>query len=132
MNCPQCKNPISDNATRCEWCGVSISSSVTDVGTQNSNTGTVKINTSFLPLALAWNLCSPVIEINGEKNRTSWGETQHNLPLGKYKVTIYIPYLTFRRCGENSVEFELKDGQLIHINYKAPLTVLSSGKISTQ
>jgi endogenous inhibitor of DNA gyrase (YacG/DUF329 family) len=24
MNCPNCKNPVEDNATVCEWCGVSI------------------------------------------------------------------------------------------------------------
>ncbi|MEI7487368.1 MAG: hypothetical protein WCJ72_08150 [Chryseobacterium sp.] len=24
MNCPNCKNPIQDNATSCEWCGFLI------------------------------------------------------------------------------------------------------------
>ncbi len=24
MNCPKCKNPISDNSQECEWCGVRI------------------------------------------------------------------------------------------------------------
>lgn len=24
MNCPICKSPIADNATVCEWCGVSV------------------------------------------------------------------------------------------------------------
>ena len=26
MNCPVCKNPISDNSTTCEWCGAKIQS----------------------------------------------------------------------------------------------------------
>ena len=24
MNCPKCKNPISDNSQECEWCGFKI------------------------------------------------------------------------------------------------------------
>ena len=24
MNCPKCKNPIADNVTECEWCGMSF------------------------------------------------------------------------------------------------------------
>lgn len=24
MNCPNCKNPISDNSQECEWCGCKI------------------------------------------------------------------------------------------------------------
>ena len=27
MNCPQCKNPIQDNATECEWCGSNLNKS---------------------------------------------------------------------------------------------------------
>ncbi len=24
MNCPNCKNPIQENATECEWCGIAV------------------------------------------------------------------------------------------------------------
>jgi len=34
MNCPQCKNPIQDNITECEWCGQGISN---DLNTSNTN-----------------------------------------------------------------------------------------------
>ena len=27
MNCPNCKNPIQDNSTECEWCGNALNSS---------------------------------------------------------------------------------------------------------
>ena len=27
MNCPNCKNPVQENATECEWCGGKINSS---------------------------------------------------------------------------------------------------------
>jgi hypothetical protein len=30
MTCPNCKNPIQDNSTRCEWCG-------TEIQTNNTN-----------------------------------------------------------------------------------------------
>ncbi len=28
MNCPNCKNPIQDNSTECEWCGCDINSTI--------------------------------------------------------------------------------------------------------
>lgn len=36
MNCPNCKNPINDNATVCEWCGASCVSSKENEYHENS------------------------------------------------------------------------------------------------
>ena len=32
MNCPKCKNPVSDTAIVCEWCGVSFAKSTENKG----------------------------------------------------------------------------------------------------
>jgi hypothetical protein len=37
MNCPQCKNPIQDNTTECEWCGHKLVEKPFDTLSVNQN-----------------------------------------------------------------------------------------------
>ena len=43
MNCPNCKNPIQDNYTECEWCGGKINPSKNNKKIENSIVLTLKL-----------------------------------------------------------------------------------------
>ncbi len=47
MNCPNCKNPIQDNANECEWCGSEIKSFL-----KNDNLKTLSSEPSNKPLII--------------------------------------------------------------------------------
>ena len=38
MNCPNCKNPIQDNSTECEWCGSELTNKNDYLNTPSSAT----------------------------------------------------------------------------------------------
>jgi len=65
MNCPDCRNPIQENAQTCEWCGVPLS----DNNTNTANT----VNSNDKP-----NLIKLLAVIN---KRTIWG--------GKYAIITF-------------------------------------------
>jgi len=91
----------------------------------------IEIKTKFFPLAFLWLFCSPKIEFNGQKFRSPWGKRFFKLPAGEYNVSIYIPYLFWRRCGENSINVKVIAGQTAKISFYAPLIVFSKGSIKT-
>jgi uncharacterized membrane protein YvbJ len=39
MNCPSCKNPVTNNSNACEWCGVALTNgaSNTNIGNNSNN-----------------------------------------------------------------------------------------------
>ena len=45
MNCPTCKNPLTNSATNCEWCGGEIINLETE--NQSSNVGKINVTISF-------------------------------------------------------------------------------------
>ena len=98
---------------------------------QNNRAGKtgIEITTGFFPLAFLLLLCSPVVEFNGQPFRSSWGTRFFNLPEGEYNVNIYVPYLFWRRCGENSINVKVIAGQTAKVSFRAPSTVFSKGKI---
>jgi hypothetical protein len=89
----------------------------------------IKIKTGFFLLAFLFLFCSPVVEFNGQKNRFSWGTRSFDLPEGEYHVSTYVPYLFWRRCGENSVKVKAKAGGVTKISFRAPLIVFAKGSI---
>ncbi|MDR3236745.1 MAG: hypothetical protein LBT48_08515 [Prevotellaceae bacterium] len=123
MNCSKCKNPIGENATVCGWCGEVLYTKNVVYNTK------LEVKTSFNPLNYLFLFCSPVVEINGEKHRSSWGTQTFNLPEGEYNITIYIPYLSWKRCGENSITVNVVAGKTTKISFRAPHTVFSKGSI---
>ena len=94
------------------------------------NTG-IEVNTGFMPLSFFLFFCSPVIEINGQKNRSSWGKRFFDLPEGEYIVTVYFPYMFWKRCGENSITVRVASGQVEKISFYAPLVMTSKGSIKS-
>ena len=94
------------------------------------NESGVEVKLSFFPLAFLVLFCTPRVEINGHAHTVSWGTHFFALPPGTYQITIYFPYLTSSRCGENTAVVEVAPGQIRHVRYFMPPWVFVPGSIS--
>ena len=93
---------------------------------QNQQTG-FETHTGFFPLAFILFLCSPIIEINGQKVKTSWGTRFFDAQPGNYTVKIYFKYVWMEQCGANQVQFTLEPGQVRRIQFNMPPWMFSKG-----
>ena len=89
----------------------------------------IEIKTGFFPLAFILFFCTPVIEINRQKNIKSWGTHFFDLTPGEYVVKIYFPYLFMPECGANQLKVSIVEGQTKRITYNMPPWMLAAGTI---
>lgn len=92
----------------------------------------IEIKTGYLPLVpLSWGLffIKPVVEINGEKYKKSWGEHFYDLPSGEYLVKIYFSYMGNSKCGANEIKVKFEEGKTQKIVYKMPPWMFKKGSI---
>ena len=90
----------------------------------------IEVKTGFFPLAWILFFCTPVIEINGQKNSKKWGTHYFELEPGEYTVKIYFPYIFKPECGANQIKVDLKEGEQRKISFRMPPWMLSPGKIT--
>lgn len=91
-----------------------------------------EIKTGFLPIVpLSWGLffIKPIVEINGQKNKKSWGLHFYDLPSGEYLVKIYFRYMGNSKCGANQINVKIEEGQTKKITYKMPPWMFKKGSI---
>ena len=82
-----------------------------------------------MPLAFILYMCTPVIEINGEKNARKWGTHSFELAPGEYTVKIYFPYIFMKECGANSIKVNVEAGKITKIDYNMPPLMIAAGTI---
>ena len=87
----------------------------------------IEVKTGFMPLAWILNMCTPVIEINGQKNTRKWGVHYFDLAPGDYTVKIYFPYLFIKECGANQVNVRVEEGQTKKVSFEMPPWMMSKG-----
>ena len=91
----------------------------------------IEVKTEFFPLAWMLYMCTPVIEINGQKNSRKWGKHFFELQPGEYTVKIYFPYFMQNECGANQTTITVSEGQVRKISYNMPPWMLAKGTIKT-
>jgi uncharacterized membrane protein YvbJ len=37
MNCPSCKNPVTNNSNACEWCGFALNNGISNTNIRNNS-----------------------------------------------------------------------------------------------
>lgn len=89
----------------------------------------IEIKTGFFPLAFFLFFVTPVIEINGKKNKNGWGTQFFNLSPGEYKVKIYFPYMGKSECGANQISVKVAAGQIKKVSYYMPPWMFAKGTI---
>ncbi|MFN5183416.1 MAG: hypothetical protein ACK5D5_10395 [Bacteroidota bacterium] len=95
------------------------------------NTG-IQIKTGFFPLAWFLYFVDPIIEINGVKNKASWGTKFFQLAPGDYSIKIYFSYFGNPQCGSNEVKVSVAEGIIKRINYEMPPWMFAKGSISVE
>ena len=89
----------------------------------------VEIKTEFFPLAWFLFMVTPIIEIDGQKNKKSWGTSFWDLTPGDHVVKIYFPYFGMSQCGANQMTITVVEGQTARLSYNMPPLMLSKGKM---
>lgn len=89
----------------------------------------IHVNTSFFPLAWILYMCTPVIEIDGEKNSRKWGTHSFEVSPGEHTVKIYFPYMWRSECGANQTTVNVPEGGAVNISYNMPPWMFAKGKI---
>jgi hypothetical protein len=58
-----------------------------------------------------------------------WGRAVHPAPPGQYHVHVYLPYSLSSRAGPADHTVAVAPGQLVELEYKAPLFTFSRGSL---
>jgi hypothetical protein len=85
----------------------------------------IALTTKFNPLAFMLGLFKPVIEINGQRAANAWGRQVIPLQPGQYQVHVHVPYLW--RVGPADLPVNVYPGQLVELEYRAPLVAFIGG-----
>jgi len=96
----------------------------------NGSTTGVELHLGFFPLAFFLFFCSPRVEVDGTVQRSGWGKHVLDLPVGRYTITVYFPYFTMSRCGENSISVDVAEGRTTRVKYYMPPWMLAKGSLT--
>jgi hypothetical protein len=91
----------------------------------------IRVTVTHSPLAFFYNLFEPTIRIGDMCLQRPWGTYEFPVPAGRHIVSISHPWLV-AQCGKNSVEVELRPGELLHVVYNARLACFLPGKMRVE
>jgi hypothetical protein len=93
-------------------------------------TGSIRVNTRFMPLSFFFYFVKPNIGIDGaEPMPAAWG--YHTIPVvpGRHNVHVHVPYFLPSRVGPADFVVDVAPGQTVELEYKTPLIVWSPGSL---
>lgn len=72
----------------------------------------------------------PEVSIDGQTNQLRWkSDTSTEVEPGSHDIEVYYPYLG-RKSGAAQTSVTVKDGETVRLDYRAPMVVTSSGKLT--
>lgn len=89
---------------------------------------TIEIRTSHIWFSVFQDLCSPVIEIDGESHKRSWGTHSFFVAPGQHEITAYHRWVFFSRAFESRVSVEVVDGVPLRLRWHTGWFVTSPGR----
>jgi hypothetical protein len=93
---------------------------------EQSTTGRqgIVLRTGFFVLDWTVKFCRVTAAIDGELREVSWG--QHFFPLqpGRHELQVSYNHLPFRQAGKASIHVTVAAGEVVHVSYQAPRSVL--------
>lgn len=84
------------------------------------------------PLAFIYGMLTPTLEINGYKEKRSWGAHTIHVAPGRYLISASYPWFLNEECGKNSVDFVIHPGETRIIRYRTPIIRYVQGSMSVQ
>ena len=88
----------------------------------------IDLKTGFFPLAWFLYFCSPVIEIDGEPTKLSWGSRFVPAAPGTHEVEVYYNYL-FGPASRATITVEVPEQGAVQLVYSAPILVFMAGNL---
>lgn len=82
------------------------------------------------PISFIYDMFTPTLEINGFKEKRSWGTHTIYIQPGLYRISASYPWLFNDECGKNSVDFVINPGETRFVKYRAPMMRYFPGSIS--
>ena len=73
-------------------------------------------------------LVSPVMLVNGQQHKLSWGRHMVALPPGQYQVNVYFPWF-FQKANMTSATVAVYDGHVTALEYKTAFLTFMSGTL---
>ena len=141
--CPACGTPVPSGTVICIDCGHDSRSGqrvsakaesdkrIPGVPSSMPQDARVIVDLSFFPLAFFFYFCEPVIVIDKQRRQASWGMNAFNLPPGNHTIRTYIPYLFWKRCGDNSMHVTIGCGEVWRVSYWMPPWVFAKGSMKS-
>lgn len=97
-------------------------------GPPEAQTG-IQVRTKFFFLAFLLYFFKTQIAVDGGAPvQRPWGETFIPVAPGHHAVRVYCPYLFYRYMGDSVVEVDVAPGQVVAVQWRAPLLVFLKGK----
>ncbi len=90
----------------------------------------IQVKTGFFPLSFFLFFCTPVIVLDNQPIRKSWGTTFFPTQPGQHTIKIFFRYLWMAECGANAATVTVQPGQVTKVNYYMPPYVYAPGSIS--
>ncbi len=92
----------------------------------------VEVNVSFHPFTFLLAFSKPIIEIDDKPIEKDWGKFFFPLEPGKHRITIYYPYLFFKKLGTRSEDVFVFPNQVVRVDYRNRLFFYGPGKMTTR
>ena len=90
----------------------------------------LSITTRFPRPASHLHFCRPRVVIDGHVTKTRWGTKLFKLEPGTHSVEIYFRYLWMAKCGRNSLEVTVEDGQIRNVDFYMPPLIFLKGRMT--
>ena len=92
--------------------------------------GTIKVTTGFMFFQFLLFFFKPVVSIDGgEAEKSSWGETTHQVDAGQHTVNVHVSYLFGWQVSKASTTVTVGANETVSLRYRVPLIVTMRGSL---
>jgi hypothetical protein len=90
--------------------------------------GVVSLRTRFWSMAFLLLFCRTRVELDGQRHVLPWGELRVPVVAGRHQLRVSFRYL-WMDCGAATKDFDVRDGHIVELTYRAPWLVFLPGKL---
>jgi hypothetical protein len=84
----------------------------------------IALRTDFFALDWTLRFTHTTVTIDGDPRELPWGEHFLALEPGRHHLEVSYRYLRLRGAGAASLDVDVDPHQVVHVSYRAPLSVL--------
>ncbi|MER5432327.1 hypothetical protein [Streptomyces sp. NPDC002588] len=70
------------------------------------------------------------VEVDGKAHKGAWRSRFIPTTPGSHQVNVYFRYLFKTRCCEAGITVEVREGQMVELEYRAPQLMTSPGRLA--